>query len=94
LTLEPGDDERLPPLDRLWLAVLCQLLADAAAHRAGGLPRSGTRQDGEAALAQVAECGDQLRYVCGMSGLNPRWVSKKFLASAWLPRRRAVEPDA
>lgn len=84
LGLEDADEAPRPePYQRLWLMVLIQLLDDAARRRAGGKPRGGSRRDGEAALAQVVECGPELRFVCLMAGLNPVWVSEKFIAGTW-----------
>lgn len=74
----------LPAYTTLWSLLLAKQAA--AKHRAGGVPRAGSRQDGERAFQQVAEYGAELRFLCAMAGLNPHWISERFLASSRLGR--------
>lgn len=71
--------------ERLWRAVLCQLLKDASAHhrrvtkRPYPLPPQPEREEMESAYHDVVNVGPMLRHICKQLDLAPLVVSDGFL---------------
>ena len=77
-TIEQGREST--PEQRMWTAALALLLSDA---RSGWLSdfteHPETVEVQWAAWADLIDCGDQVRRICGFTGHEPQFISRKFV---------------
>ncbi len=100
LAVDGDNTTQTSPEERLWLAVLAQLLGDARAYLRGscvsGLERGS--YEVEAAYDDVMRCGPMLRLCCQRTGHTPQWVAAQFarmtMQDGLKPEKWCPEPES